>query len=233
MDNDGCSSWRSAKPEKQSIPICPPFYAWHVSDASDFSSRSEPSADQNPPQEKVVRNKAHRACDRCRELRFKCMKVNGEECSLCTKCVSSGQECTYLRPVGRPGPTPGAFKQDYKGSANNSILLIGSTSGSPGAVDTRIVQSLVKLTEPYSGSENGSRNSSISLCSQEEASGSLGRILNPSWSCISGSKSPMDDVQLENVKGDVRKSHRPLLWVQTREFQELTTVRNKKQLFAD
>ncbi|KAJ3791196.1 hypothetical protein GGU10DRAFT_338126 [Lentinula aff. detonsa] len=232
MDNDGCSSWRSAKPDsKQSIPICPPFYAWHVSDASDFSSRSEPSADQNPPQEKVVRNKAHRACDRCRELRFKCMKVNGEECSLCTKCVSSGQECTYLRPVGRPGPTPGAFKQDYKGSANNSILLIGSKSVSPGTVDTRIVQSFVKLTEPYSGSENSSRNS-ISLCSQEEASGSLGRILNPSWSCISGSKSPMDDMQ-QNVKGDVRKSHRPLLWVQTREIKDSTTVRNKKQLFAD
>ncbi|KAJ3773793.1 hypothetical protein FB446DRAFT_511397 [Lentinula raphanica] len=253
MNSDESSSlWRSAKPEKQTLPICPPFYAWHVSDASDFSSHSDSKSDADVPQEKVVRNKAHRACDRCRELRLKCMKVNGEECSLCTKCVNSGQECTYLRPVGRPGPTPGAFKRtptlrstlfstrralspdDYKeslmnGSSTANWVLEPNSSSPIYQTDARIVQPFVNLSEPYAGAGSRCVSGNVNSCSQEEASGSLNRILNTSWSCTSGAKSPLQ----QTVKADVRKSHRPLFWAQTRELEDSTTVRNKKHLFAD
>ncbi|KAJ4482036.1 hypothetical protein J3R30DRAFT_2115188 [Lentinula aciculospora] len=251
---------RPAKPEKTT---CPPFwrpYAWHLSDASDFSSHSEPSSDPEPPQEKVVRNKDHRACDRCRELRYRCKKVTGEECSLCAKCASSGKECTYLRPVGRPGPTRGAFKRiptlrntpfskrralssdDFKDLSNRSRLqtvTVQAKDPTPIGTDTRDIQPSVKLTELHSGDEPKSDSCKIHSCSQEEASGSLGRILNSSRSypLPSGSKSlPMrTDVQHNPKKltGDVQKSHRPLMWVQTRELLDSTTVRNKKHLFAD
>ncbi|KAJ3903579.1 hypothetical protein F5879DRAFT_142985 [Lentinula edodes] len=262
MDHDEWNLWRSSQPEKHLYPMCPPFsrpYAWHVSDASDFSSCSEPSPDQEPPQEKVVRNKDHRACDRCRELRYKCEKVSGEECSLCTKCANTGQDCTYLRPVGRPGPIPGAVKRtltlrntpfskrralstaNYKELMNKPISLADeSKDAAPIDAETwkKTVQPSVNPTEPCSGLQSESGSGLTFSCSEDDTSGSLGRILNPTWSCTStgGSKLSRTDVQqnVQRLEGDVRKSHRPLLWVRTRsDMLDSTTARNKKHLFAD
>ncbi|KAJ4491484.1 hypothetical protein C8J55DRAFT_281632 [Lentinula edodes] len=226
MDHDEWNLWRSSQPEKHLYPICPPFsrpYAWHVSDASDFSSCSEPSLDQELPQEKVVRNKDHRACDRCRELRYKCEKVSGEECSLCTKCANSGQ-----------GPMRGTFKRtltlrntpfskrralspaDYKQSLDRPISLADKSKyAAPIDAEIRIVQPSVNPTDPCSGlqSENGSGHTFS--CSEDVTSGSSRHILNPPWSCIpkaSGSKSLGTDIP-QNA-------------------QRLKD-RNKKHLFAD
>lgn len=171
---------------------------------------------------------------------------------------SSLKDCTYLRPVGRPGPIPGAVKRtltlrntpfskrralstaNYKELMNKPISLADeSKDAAPIDAETwkKTVQPSVNPTEPCSGLQSESGSGLTFSCSEDDTSGSLGRILNPTWSCTStgGSKLSRTDVQqnVQRLEGDVRKSHRPLLWVRTRsDMLDSTTARNKKHLVS-
>lgn len=158
--------------------------------------------------------------------------------------------------MGRPGPIPGAIKRtltlrntpfskrralssaNYKELADRPIFLAEEPKdAAPIDAETRknIVQPPVNSTEPCSGLQSESSSGLTFSCSEDETSGSLGRILNPTWSCTSSPKLLRTNVQqnVRRLEGDVRKSHRPLLWVRTRsDMLDSTTVRNKKHLVS-
>jgi len=175
------------------------------------------------------RNTKVQSCDRCRAQRYRCVKITGEEFTLCTQCASSGQECTYLRPIGRPGPVPGAKRtptprktafldqrslspEDYKdGNIKNTPSLAAAGIAHRGdkiTTDATKVQSRVRDRDRSRSTDARTPDSSC-ICS------------------VTGTNRQHE--RLEQVANP-----HPLFWLQTRsEPLNSTWVRNKKHLFSD